>query len=44
MSHVNNTNYFRKQLPNMFSKDKQQSMATLLQEKLKSLEPVSMPN
>ena len=43
MNHCNNTNQYRKQLPGMFSKDKQNNMSTLLTEKLKSLQPVSMP-
>ena len=43
MVHVNNTNQYRKQLPGMFSKDKKQSMSTLLTEKVKCLQPVSMP-
>ena len=43
MVHVNNTNQYRKQLPGMFSADKKQSMSTLLTEKVKCLQPVSMP-
>lgn len=43
MVHVNNTNQYRKQLPGVFSKDNNQSMSTLLTEKVKCLQPVSMP-
>jgi len=43
MDHVNNSNFFRKQLPNIFTGEAETDISSVLTEKLKTLTPVPMP-
>lgn len=44
MDHVSDTNYFRKHLPNIFTGESTADQSSILQEKLKTLAPVPLPN
>ena len=43
MDHVSNTNYYRKNMPGLFTGKVSTDQSNIMQEKLKNLTPVPMP-